>query len=93
MTKINKGEYAAFLNGKNEIIGGAIFWNKDEKNEKIFWTSCWYLFNKDKVVKVEFYVIKNDVLEIVNVRNAILNISHNIILNRELKGTIQIICM
>lgn len=94
MTKITKGEYATFLNVKNEIIGGAIFWNRDEKNDKVFWTSCWYLFSKDKVVKVELYNIKNDVLEIVNIlKKAELDISHTIVLNKELKGSIRIISM
>lgn len=94
MVKINSGEYATFLNEKNTIIGGCIFWNKDEKDSNVFWTSCWYLFSKDKVVKVEFYRIKNDVLESVGILKKVeLDISHTIVLNKELKGTIRIISM
>ena len=91
--KINSGEYLSFLDG-DARIGGAIYWNRDEKNNKIFWTSCFWLFQDVRNVKVEFYNVKENVLEIVGmIPKATLDIPHNLIIGKELLGSIRIICI
>ena len=91
-SKLKSGEYAAFLNSKNEVIGGCIFFNRDEKNDKIYWTSHWWIYEDIRNVKVEFYNAKDNLLEISSVSRATLNISHNVKIGKENKGTIQISC-
>ena len=85
------GEYAAFLSDKNELVGGCIYWNIDEKNDKVVWTSDWWLFKDIRKVKVDFYNIKEDKLELIVQKKGKLDISHNIVLGKENKGTIRIL--
>ena len=91
--KIKQGEYLCFLDGSTQI-GGAIYWNRDEKDNKIFWTSCFWLFQDIRNIKVEFYNVKDSKLEIVGmIPKATLDIPHNLIIGKELLGSIRIICI
>lgn len=90
--KIQSGEYAAFLNPKNEIIGGCIFFNIDKKNDKIYWTSNWWIFKDIRDIKVEFYKAEDNALKLICINRAVLNISHNVKLGLMNKGNIQISC-
>ena len=87
------GEYAAFLDQKTlELVGGCIWWNVDEKDAKKFWTSHWWLFKDIRDIKVDFYKITEDKLELLTQKKATLNISHNIRLGKECKGSIAFVC-
>lgn len=89
--KTKSGEYATFLYNKR-IIGGCIFYNRDGKNDKIFWTSNWWLFVDNREIKVEFYSAKDTILKVIGTSKAKLDISHNVIIGKINKGSIRIIC-
>lgn len=90
---LKSGQYAAFLDKNNELIGGCIWWNVDEKNSKKFWTSHWWLFKDVRDVKIDFYQIVEEKLDLIAQKKGTLNISHIIRIGRENKGTISIVCI
>ena len=90
-SKLKSGEYAAFLNYKNEYIGGCIFWNRDEKNNKVFWTSDWWIFSDSRDIKIEFYAVVENELKVSEICKVHLDISHLVKLGKENYGNIRIV--